>query len=360
MNNNVTNNRISCVIPVYNAEKTLRRCVDSILSGCGDTLELILIDDGSTDSSPVICDEYANADPRVRVVHKNNGGVASAKNEGIRCATGNYLTFVDSDDYVEPDYFDTLLAQLDDEDLVIAGLNYLQQSNLKTFETTRYETVGVHKKESFQECIYRLLNEDALNFHVAKLYRMQLIKENNILFTDFRKTGGDDTIFIFDMLCVSQKIRVIDNPIYNYILYGASTSHRNTGDRWKRGKVLDQYLRDRCIRLGIYDENMQAILDKRILSLTLWSAQEIASVSQPFGIKRREIMEILQDERYTQARKNKKSILHLDAQLNRLIAGKVTGFLYYEKMKQLNLKGSIYRLTPNCIKKAYKRIKGSS
>lgn len=359
MGKNNWTTKVSCVIPVYNAEKTLRRCVDSILSGAGEMLELILIDDGSTDSSSAICDEYAKLNRCVQVVHKENGGVASAKNEGIRYATGKYLTFVDSDDYVEPDYFDTMLSQLDDEDLVIAGLNYRQESNLKTFETTHYKTVGGYEKKDFHKCIYRLLDEDALNFHVAKLYRMQLIKENNILFTDFRKTGGDDTIFIFDMLCVSEKIKVIDHPVYNYILYNASTSHRYTGDRWKRGKVLDLYLQERCIRLGIYDEKMQEILDKRILLLNLWSAQEIASISQPYVLQRREIMKILQDERYVKALQNKGHFPVLDTQVQRLAAGKVNSFLFHENKQRFNLKAKIYRLTPGFIKKAYKRIKGS-
>lgn len=359
MSNHIGTTQVSCVIPVYNAEKTLRRCVDSILSYTGAKLEVILIDDGSTDGSCAICDEYAKADQRVCVVHRENGGVASAKNEGIQRATGKYLTFVDSDDYVEPDYFDTLLGQLDDEDLVIAGLNYRQASNLKTFQTTNYKTAGTFEKKDFSKCTYRLLDEEALNFHVAKLYRMQRIKENHILFTDFRKTGGDDTIFNFDALCVSEKIKVIDHPIYNYILYNTSTSHRYTGDRWKRGKVLDQYLQDRCIRLGIYDEKMQAILDKRILLLNLWSAQEIASISQSYVVQRREIIEILRDERYIQARQSIGVISSLDAQLQRLAAGKVNSFLYHEKRKRLNLKAKLYGVMPNFLKKAYQQIKGS-
>lgn len=98
---------VSIIIPVYQAEQYLRKCIDSILAQTYTNLELILVDDGSTDQSGAICDEYAGMDKRVRVIHKENGGVAAARNCGIACATGEYLCFVDADDWIE----DTMIAQ---------------------------------------------------------------------------------------------------------------------------------------------------------------------------------------------------------------------------------------------------------
>lgn len=91
--------KVSIVIPVYNVESYLRQCIDSVLNQSYQNLELVLVDDGSKDSSPAICDEYAAKDSRVVVVHKANGGAAAARNDGIRKATGDYVTFLDSDDY---------------------------------------------------------------------------------------------------------------------------------------------------------------------------------------------------------------------------------------------------------------------
>ena len=100
---------ISIIVPVYNAEKYLRRCIDSILSQSLTDFELILIDDGSTDRSPLICDEYATRDKRIRLIHKKNDGVSAARNDGIDIAQGEFITFVDSDDWVDEVYLYTLL-----------------------------------------------------------------------------------------------------------------------------------------------------------------------------------------------------------------------------------------------------------
>ena len=94
---------ISVIVPIYNVEKYLRRCVDSILNQTYKNLEVVLVDDGSPDACPAICDEYAQKDKRIKVVHKQNGGVSSARNTGLDFATGDYIAFVDRDDYIEVD-----------------------------------------------------------------------------------------------------------------------------------------------------------------------------------------------------------------------------------------------------------------
>ena len=105
MEENNTKPKISVIVPVYNVEKYLRRCVDSILTQTFTDFEVLLIDDGSTDGSGKICDEYAKKDKRVRVFHKENGGVSSARNLGLDNVRGRYVTFVDADDKISPDYF---------------------------------------------------------------------------------------------------------------------------------------------------------------------------------------------------------------------------------------------------------------
>lgn len=101
---------LSVIIPVYRVEHTLQRCVESVLSQGVDDMEVILVDDGSPDNCPVLCDGWAEKDARVKVIHKDNGGLSDARNAGIEMATGDYLTFVDSDDYVEDDTYPALLA----------------------------------------------------------------------------------------------------------------------------------------------------------------------------------------------------------------------------------------------------------
>lgn len=106
------NPKISIIVPVYNAERYLHRCIESILAQTFKDFELLLIDDGSKDNSGYICNEYAGKDERVKVWHKENGGVSSARNVGLDNVKGEWVTFVDSDDYISSNYFDNLLAEL--------------------------------------------------------------------------------------------------------------------------------------------------------------------------------------------------------------------------------------------------------
>ena len=103
---------VSVIVPVYNSEKYLNRCVDSILNQTYRSIELILVDDGSPDNSGRICDEYAEKDSRVRVIHKANAGVSAARNSGLEVASGDYATFVDSDDYIEPDMYSDMMEKV--------------------------------------------------------------------------------------------------------------------------------------------------------------------------------------------------------------------------------------------------------
>ncbi len=119
--------KISIIVPVYNVEKYIRKCVDSI---CGQTygnLEIILVDDGSTDSSGMICDQYEKKDTRIVVVHKQNGGLSDARNAGMEVATGSYIGFVDSDDWIEPNMYERLLALCESEQLDVAAACFVEE-----------------------------------------------------------------------------------------------------------------------------------------------------------------------------------------------------------------------------------------
>lgn len=108
----MNNKKISVIVPVYKVESYLHKCIDSILNQTYTNLEIILVDDGSPDRCPAICDEYAEKDQRIRVIHKKNGGLSDARNAGLDIMTGDYVAFVDSDDWIEPDMYETLIASL--------------------------------------------------------------------------------------------------------------------------------------------------------------------------------------------------------------------------------------------------------
>ena len=123
--------RLSIIVPVYNAEEYLDRCLVSILEQDFSSYEVILVDDGSTDSSPLICDRYSATDPRFRTIHKENGGVSSARNSGLDLAKGEYVMFVDSDDALIPDSLEMLFEHMTGQDFAVGGYNYFLAANFR-------------------------------------------------------------------------------------------------------------------------------------------------------------------------------------------------------------------------------------
>ena len=149
--------KISVIIPVYNVEKYLRRCVDSVIAQTYDNLEIILVDDGSPDGCPQICDEYANKDSRIRVIHKKNGGLSSARNAALDSGlTGDYVTFVDSDDWIAKDYFEHGLELLNQTGADVLQVDYSLANDDKVF-----------KNEPVSEQIEILEGKDILQYYLT-------------------------------------------------------------------------------------------------------------------------------------------------------------------------------------------------
>ena len=143
--------KISVIVPVYNVEKYLRKCIESILNQTFREFELILVDDGSTDSSGKICDEYALKDSRIKVIHKENGGASSARNAGLDVAKGEYIGFVDSDDWIEMDMYGELyrLIKENNTDISVCGINNIK--DIKYKNENLKEKIQIIKKEG-EEC----------------------------------------------------------------------------------------------------------------------------------------------------------------------------------------------------------------
>ena len=125
---------ISVIVPIYNVEKYLERCVESIINQTYKNLEIILVDDGSPDNCPQMCDDYAKKDSRIKVVHKKNGGLSDARNAGMKVATGEYVSFIDSDDYISLDFYETLLETIVDNDSDI-----VECSVVKFYENGKFD-----------------------------------------------------------------------------------------------------------------------------------------------------------------------------------------------------------------------------
>lgn len=199
--------KISVIVPVYKVEKYLHRCIDSILSQSFTDFELILVDDGSPDNCGKICDEYAQKDSRVRVFHKSNGGVSSARNLGLDNAIGEWVTFIDSDDYIEQGYISELMFYQEHNDVeFVAICNYIKK-----------HTDSIHislKKEEF-DLLFSKYELNRICSPWGKLFNYNLIKHIDLKFDD-RIHLGEDVIFVLTYLLNVNKLELIYSNKYFY------------------------------------------------------------------------------------------------------------------------------------------------
>ncbi|MFR2264579.1 MAG: glycosyltransferase family 2 protein [Clostridium sp.] len=210
------NPEISIIVPVYNVEKYLKRCIDSILNQSFTNFELILVDDGSTDNSGKIIDEYAIKDERIKVIHKENGGQGSARNRGLDIAKGNYIGFVDSDDWIHKDMYKCMykIINEDNTDIVQVGHNMVEEyTKDKRCNINNLNIICIDNIiEKFADCnSFEVL---PLIFPVNKLYRRELWK--NLRFPEGK--FAEDLRIIYKIYDITTKYKIIDYNFYNYYM----------------------------------------------------------------------------------------------------------------------------------------------
>ena len=210
---------LSVIIPVYNVENYLNECLDSVTSQTLDDMEIICIDDGSTDNSPDILKEYSKKDKRIKIITKENGGQATARNLGIKEAQGEYIAFVDSDDFIEPTMFEKLYTKSKDNNLDIAMCKIATYDN-QTEEIKNnvwYYMLGVFR--DFEKGIFNHKDTKEFTCHIAvtpynKIYKTTLLKENNILFPE--GLIFEDEKFFYDTYLRAKRVSIVDEFLYYY------------------------------------------------------------------------------------------------------------------------------------------------
>ncbi|MBQ8049664.1 MAG: glycosyltransferase family 2 protein [Oscillospiraceae bacterium] len=203
---------ISVVVPVYKAEGSIRRCIESILSQTFTDFELILVDDGSPDRSGAICDAYATQDRRVHVIHKPNGGVSSARNTGIDIAKGNWITFIDSDDYVAGSYLQDLYDP--DYDMNVVGhIHYVENQAASEPRDLHEELVRCLDVQSFSDVLSRN-GKYWLLFCWGRLFKRQILQRYHLRFEEGLHVG-EDYVFSSQYLSLCKSLRL--DPSTSYI-----------------------------------------------------------------------------------------------------------------------------------------------
>ncbi|MBE6075408.1 MAG: glycosyltransferase family 2 protein [Selenomonas ruminantium] len=285
---------ISIIVPVYNAEKYLRECLDSVLAQTYTNLEIILIDDGSKDASLSICQEYARKDKRIIVHHKENSGVSDTRNYGIEHAKGDFISFCDSDDIIDQNLYLILYNTMKeyDVDRVVSGYAYLYNDNRLLYSKPRvhdgkYEAHDILKKMIDDGTLSGFLFSGVNN----SLFKKEVIKKNNIRFNKAIKYNEDGLFSFQYMLCSKSIYSLQSRQTYLYRQHDeSSTKKRTVGDKYGvlRKKLWDMQLNDMNI-----DFKLQ--MERRTVTEALWQILDISK--NEIGVKAIEdIRNILKNE----------------------------------------------------------------
>ncbi|MCM1286168.1 MAG: glycosyltransferase [Acetobacter sp.] len=269
--NNVSNNNqtlISVIIPVYNVQKYLDRCIESIINQTYTNLEIILIDDGSTDMCPQMCDEWAKKDSRIKVIHKANGGVSSARNAGLEISSGTIVHFVDSDDWIEKNAYNNLIEHFDSSSLLVFNAYSYDGKLTQMFDFNVSEIKGASN-------ILTNLIKGKLGFTNcwSKLFSLDIIKKYNLLFKTNYKIG-EDYYFLYEYSKHIESVKFINEPLYYYdisrtdsamnMLSGAEYDESHC-DYWQ---ISEEIMNNEICDKQVFDAAAERLIrDLKILSL---------------------------------------------------------------------------------------------
>lgn len=251
--------KVSIIIPIYNVEKYLSRCMDSLMNQTLKEIEIILVDDGSPDSCPIRCDEFADQDARIKVIHKLNGGLGFARNSGLEIATGEFVAFVDSDDYVALNMYETLYNQAKEYNLdtLYCGYNKVDnKNNIHPVSEVASLKILASPKE-IQNFLLDMIGTEP-NYPVDRKYQMSVwhaiysrnfIENNAIRFFSEKEFISEDIIFHIDYLQKVSKIGIIPDPMYYYCdnINSTSLSTSFRIDRFERYVVLYKEIGSRLL-----------------------------------------------------------------------------------------------------------------
>lgn len=233
----MNNEKISIIVPVYNVEQYLKRCVHSLISQTYGNLEIILVDDGSTDRCPQLCDEFSKQDERIIVIHKKNGGLSDARNCGLKIATGEYILYVDSDDFLELDACDHLVSAITTGVDFVVGV--IKEIKGEKISYQKHTNLISGKEYLAREYIIKSIeNNEWYAPAVLNLYRRNFLLDNNLL---YRVGYYFEDIEMLPRLCLAaNKIVYVDYPFYNYVIRNDSIMTSGYTDL-KKEMAIDNY-----------------------------------------------------------------------------------------------------------------------
>lgn len=205
---------ISIIVPVYNMEQYLDRCLESILHQTYTNLEIILVDDGSTDHSPAMCDDYAKKDHRIKVIHKENGGLSDARNAGLKIATGSYIGYVDSDDWIELNMYERMYNACIKNNAELAVCKYKAVFKDRTIDKGSSEEVVLSREELLNIYLFEHKQYVIYNSVWSKLFSKKLVEDMTFPVGH----NSEDIMYTTKAFCRLKRAVYIDESLYNYVL----------------------------------------------------------------------------------------------------------------------------------------------
>lgn len=267
--------KVSVVVPIYNVEKYLNKCIDTIVDQTYKNLEIILVDDGSKDNSGLLCDQWAEKDSRIKVIHKENGGLSSARNVGMENATGDYIMFEDSDDWLEPELIERSIEciQKDESDIVIFGYRKVDEMENDIGEFTFGKKVLT--REQLTKQLHTRILEMSFGYAWNKLYNFQTIKDSGLRF-DSTIIDREDLAFNMQLLSCVNKVNYLDFIGYNYLQRNTSLLHNSDLGRLNNietfcQKMSDIDLEDEGMKRKVYNMNVLHYLSDCMIKNILWN-----------------------------------------------------------------------------------------
>lgn len=274
----MNNPKVSIIVPIYNVEKYLARCMHSLLNQTLKEIEIIMVDDGSPDNCPQICDEYASKDNRVKVIHKKNAGLGFARNSGLEIASGEYVAFVDSDDFVEKTMYEELYNVITayNSDAIICSFNKVYKEMITPLPIGGMgETIKkICAKKEYIPNVIGCSSSNARDYLYSYsacivLYNNHLIKKYNLRFESERVFVSEDILFNLDYMSKANKIVLYPHPLYNYCYNENSLTTKYNPQRFKREVCLYKEIQR---RIQTYHIDLPHDIVYRIERLLLYKA----------------------------------------------------------------------------------------
>lgn len=284
------NIKISIIVPIYKVEKYLNRCVQSLMHQTLQEIEIILINDESPDDCGKMCDEYAKQDKRIKVIHKKNEGLGLSRNVGINIAQGEYLAFIDSDDYIDKNAYEEMYnkAKTCNADICFCGVKFLDANQKERNKIVNPFTKDTFKREEvIEDVLYNMLQSKAKTekaFSYLELggvwkaiYKKEVFNQNDLRFCSERKFISEDYIFHLDYIPKSNCITFVSNAFYYHCDNDTSLTKTYKSDRLEKNKVLYYELVRKAKKIGIYQDVRKGISSIFIGSVRACIKQEISN-----------------------------------------------------------------------------------